>query len=66
MSPATIHEELKMLDIIPIDYNPLMTILRVAKTKSRRGITVISRIESHINITLISHKNSLIEHNLIH
>ena len=34
MSPATIHKEFKMLDIISIDYNPLMTILRIAKTKS--------------------------------
>jgi hypothetical protein len=34
MSPATIHKELKVVDIISINYNPLMTILRIAKAKS--------------------------------
>jgi hypothetical protein len=53
MSPATIHENLKMSGLITINYNPLMAVFGVGGNKSACRTAIIP----HDDILLTSHKN---------
>ena len=53
VSPATIHENLKMSDIFAISYNPLMAVFGVGGNKSACRTAIIP----HDDILLTSHKN---------